>query len=198
VRRYPVDGIHFDYIRYPDDDHCYCAGCRDRFTQLVGASSLRWPEDVRPGGAHRPVWLEWRRANITAVVQAVSEQARAVRPTIRLSAAVFRNWPADRDSVGQDWRFWCERRYLDFVCPMDYTTSEVQFENWGRNQKEWAGTTPCYLGIGAWVITPDRVIGQIQVTRRLNTGGFVVFNYDSRAAGELVPLLGQGITRKLE
>ena len=45
-------------------------------------------------------------------------------------------------------------------------------------------------------MTPDRVIGQIQVTRRLNTGGFVVFNYDARAAGELVPLLGQGITRK--
>jgi len=61
-----------------------------------------------------------------------------------------------------------------------------------------AGTTPCYPGIGAWVITSDRVIGQIQVTRRLNTGGFVVFNYDARAAGELVPLLGQGITRKLE
>jgi uncharacterized lipoprotein YddW (UPF0748 family) len=198
ARRYPVDGVHFDYIRYPDDDHCFCAGCRDRFTRLVGAGPLRWPQDVRPGGAHRQSWLEWRRAHITAVVQAVSAQARAIRPAVRLSAAVFRNWPADRDSVGQDWRLWCERGYLDFVCPMDYTTSEVQFENWGRNQKEWAGTTPCYPGIGAWVMTPDRVIGQIQATRRLGTGGFVVFNYDARAAGELVPLLGQGITRKPE
>ena len=198
ARRYPVDGLHFDYIRYPDDDHCFCAGCRDRFTRLVGAGPLRWPQDVRPGGAHRQSWLEWRRAHITAVVQAVSAQARAIRPAVRLSAAVFRNWPADRDSVGQDWRLWCERGYLDFVCPMDYTTSEVQFENWGRNQKEWAGTTPCYPGIGAWVMTPDRVIGQILATRRLNTGGFVVFNYDARAAGELVPLLGQGITRKPE
>ena len=28
-----VDGIHFDYIRYPDGNHCFCAGCRARFDQ---------------------------------------------------------------------------------------------------------------------------------------------------------------------
>ena len=28
---YDVDGIHFDYIRYPASDHCYCDGCRTRF-----------------------------------------------------------------------------------------------------------------------------------------------------------------------
>jgi uncharacterized lipoprotein YddW (UPF0748 family) len=195
VRRYPVDGIHFDYIRYPDGDHCFCAGCRDRFTPMVGAGSLRWPADVRPGGTQRRAWLDWRRTHITAVVQRVSEQARGFQPKIRLSAAVFRHWPTDRDSVGQDWRLWCERGYLDFVCPMNYTTSAVQFENWGRSQQAWAGSTPCYPGIGAWVMTPDQVMGQIQVTRRLDTGGFVIFNYDPRAAGELVPLLGQGITR---
>ena len=26
-----VDGIHFDYIRYPGPDHCFCAPCRERF-----------------------------------------------------------------------------------------------------------------------------------------------------------------------
>jgi len=198
ARRYPVDGIHFDYIRYPDNEHCYCAGCQERFARFVGGSGLRWPQDVRPGGAHWRAWLDWRRANITTVVQRVSEQARAVRPQIRISAAVFRNWPADRDAVGQDWRLWCERGYLDFVCPMDYTSSEVQFENWGRKQQAWAGTTPCCPGIGAWELTPDRVIGQILATRRLSTRGFVVFNYDARAAAELVPLLGVGITRKAD
>lgn len=198
VRDYPVDGIHFDYIRYPDGDHCYCDGCRDRFKQAIGADSIRWPEDVLRDGRLRQRWLDWRRENITAVVRAVSEQGRAVRPNVRLSAAVFRNWPADRDNVGQDWKLWCERGYIDFVCPMDYTTRDVQLRNWGEQQVGWAGDTPCYPGIGAWVLTPDRVIGQIQVTRQLNTGGFVLFNYDSAAANDLVPLLGQGITREGE
>ncbi len=196
VRRYPVDGIHFDYIRYPDNDHCFCAGCKDRFERQPGNSPLRWPQDVLPGGPRRQSWLDWRRANITAVVRTVSEQARAVQPKVRISAAVFRNWPADRDGVGQDWKLWSERGYLDFVCPMNYTTSGVQFENWGKKQKEWAGTTPCYPGIGAYVMEPDRVIGQIQVARRLDMGGFVIFNYDPRTARDLAPLLGLGVTRK--
>jgi uncharacterized lipoprotein YddW (UPF0748 family) len=198
VQHYPVDGIHFDYIRYPNGDHCFCTGCRDRFRESVGAESIHWPEDALRDGRYRREWLDWRRANITGVVRAVSEQARAVRPEVQLSAAVFRNWPFDRDSVGQDWKLWCDRGYLDFVCPMDYTTSDVQLRNWAVKQVEWAGNTPCYPGIGAWKLTPDRVIGQIKITRELNTGGFVLFNYTPSAAHELVPLLGRGITKELE
>lgn len=195
VRRYPVDGIHFDYIRYPDGDHCFCAGCRQRFMSHIGVSALKWPQDVQPGGPHRQSWLDWRRANISTVVRAISEKARAVRPTVKISAAVFPNWPSARDNIGQDWKVWCERGWLDFVCPMNYTTSNVQFENSVRNQRSWSGTVPYYPGIGAWVMTPDRVIGQIDITRRCRTGGFVVFNYDSRAAREILPMLGKGITR---
>jgi uncharacterized lipoprotein YddW (UPF0748 family) len=197
ARRYPVDGIHFDYIRYPDGDHCFCAGCRERFSRTVGGTISQWPQDVLRDGPHRQAWLDWRRGNITAVVKAVSEQARTVRPKVRLSAAVFRNWPMDRDDVGQDWKLWCERGYLDFVCPMDYTASDAQFGNWVKHQRTWAGAVPCYPGIGAWVLTPDRVIGQIQITRQHATKGFVVFNYDASAAQDLLPQLGRGITRKI-
>jgi len=28
ARKYDVHGLHFDYIRYPNRDHCFCAGCR--------------------------------------------------------------------------------------------------------------------------------------------------------------------------
>ena len=66
------------------------------------------------------------------MVKAVSEQVRRVKPKIKISAAVFRNWAVDRDGVGQDWKLWCERGYLDFVCPMDYTESDGQFDVWVR------------------------------------------------------------------
>ena len=38
ARKYDVDGIHFDYIRYPDGDHCFCAGCRERFGRAAGVT----------------------------------------------------------------------------------------------------------------------------------------------------------------
>jgi len=201
ARNYAVDGIHFDYIRYPDSNHCFCDGCRRRFTEDTGAVITNWPKDVT--GADTPLrkqWLDWRRGNITAVVKAVSEQARAVRPKIKISAAVFRNWEVDRDGVGQDWKLWCERGYLDFVAPMDYTNSDRQFESWIESQQQWAGKVPVYPGIGASSSSsrfgPDRVIGQIQVTRKHKTGGFVIFNYGVNEASDLVPKLGLGITAK--
>lgn len=79
---------------------------------------------------------------------------------------------------------------------MNYTASDMQFENWVKLQQVWAGNTPVYPGIGAWMLSPDRVIGQIAITRRLDTKGFTIFNYGVAEAQDLLPLLGQGITAK--
>ncbi|MCX7591699.1 MAG: family 10 glycosylhydrolase [Kiritimatiellae bacterium] len=198
VRNYDVDGIHFDYIRYPDGDHCFCNGCRERFQQETNRKVLRWPLDVSPGGVHRQVWLDWRRQNITALVRAVSERTRALKPGIKLSAAVFPNWERDRDTVGQDWHEWCERGYLDFVCPMDYTSSSQQFANWVTRQKQWAGKTPCFPGIGASAagsgLPVDKVIDQILTTRKCGTGGFIIFELNRLGIQDILPILGMGIT----
>ncbi len=198
VRNYRVNGIHFDYIRYPDSSHCFCDGCRERFTKLH-PSLKDWPKDVLSGGPLRDQWLEWRRSNITAVVRETSRQARQVRKGIKLSAAVFRNWPNDRESVGQDWKYWCDQGYLDFVCPMDYTDNNRVFENMVRQQREWAGKVPCYPGIGVSVwpssFGADDVIDQILITRKYRTKGFVIFNYGVPESATLTPLLGKGITR---
>jgi uncharacterized lipoprotein YddW (UPF0748 family) len=200
ARRYAVDGLHFDYIRYPDGDHCYCAGCRERFAQVAGAALANWPEDVRRTGPLRQRWLDWRRDNISTVVREVGQQARKVRPGIKLSAAVFRNWTSDRDSVGQDWKLWCERGWLDFVCPMDYTPSDVQLGSWVTSQQRWAGKTPCYPGVAVFEHgrrSPfDHTLQQILLTRRQQTGGFMVFDYGDVHRYGLLPLLGQGATRR--
>ncbi len=199
ARKYAVDGLHFDYIRYPDKEGCFCPGCRTRFETTLGKKVNNWPADVRNEGELVPKWLDFRRQQITTVVAAVAERARQIRPGIKISAAVFPNWLADRDAVGQDWRFWCQQGYLDFVCPMDYTASGSQFRHLVEQQLAWAGKVPCYPGIGlsTWSDPTDicRLIEQINVTRQLKTGGFTVFNYAATEATQVLPLLGEGMTR---
>jgi len=198
--KYDVDGVHFDYIRYPDNQCCFCEGCRKRFEAAAGVTVADWPRAVLRDASLRQKWLDFRRSNITTVVAAVSEAARKAKPSIKISAAVFRNWTTDRDSVGQDWKVWCDKGYLDFVCPMDYTASPAEFENMVRLQQGWAGKIPCYPGIGLSVWTPRgdicKLIEMIQITRRLGTGGFTVFNYAEFEARDVVPLCGKGITRR--
>ncbi len=200
ARKYDVDGIHFDYIRYPGQESCFCAGCRNRFEQVLGKSVGNWPGDVRSNEAMATKWQDFRRAQITHVVRAVSQAVRATKPRMQISAAVFPNLPVNRDSVAQDWGLWCEQGYLDFVCPMDYMGNNAQFESVVREQVTWSGRVPCYPGIGLSV-WPDagnvlKLIDQINMTRQCGTGGFTVFNYAVSEARDVVPMCGVGITRK--
>ena len=202
ARKYAVDGLHFDYIRYPGSEGCFCSGCRGRFEKSIEGKVANWPGDVRGDAGLREKWLAFRREQITTVVAAVSERARKIRPKIKISAAVFRNWPGDRDRIGQDWKIWCDRGYLDFVCPMDYTPRTGSFAQAVARQVKWAGRVACCPGIGASVWSPAsdpcKVIAQIEAARRAGAKGFTIFNYGPAEARELLPMLGKGITRKSE
>lgn len=196
---YDVDGVHFDYIRYPHDNACFCPGCRQRFEVELGHPVAHWPDDLRQDPALKAKWLSFRCAQITRVVAGVHEALEKVKPHVALSAAVFPNYLKDRDEIGQDWKLWCERGYLDFVCPMDYQEDSRVFDRLVAEQRGWAGPVPCYPGIGlsCWKDSVDvvKLIEQIGVTRQHAMQGFTVFNYGVAQAREVLPLCGLGITR---
>ena len=197
--KYQVDGIHFDYIRYPDAEGCFCPACRERFEKALGRAVAHWPADTRSDDATRAAWLDFRRDQITRVVAGTSDAVRKARPKVRISAAVFPNWPVDRDNIGQDWKPWCDKGYLDFVCPMDYTPSPNEFEGLVGRQIGWAGKVPVYPGIGLGVWTPAcdvmKTIQMITAARQKGAKGFTIFEYSAATAAEVVPMLGLGITR---
>jgi uncharacterized lipoprotein YddW (UPF0748 family) len=200
VRRYPaLDGIHFDYIRFPDHNGCFCDGCRERFQQHIGQVVENWPRDLRQDKALQAQWLQFRRDAIDTVVRQVHEQAKKVRSNIQISAAVFSNWPKNRDEIGQDWSMWCERGWLDFVCPMNYCDSNSEFQNRCRRQAVWAQQVPVYPGIGmsCWAVPGDpvKLSEQINAVRELGLKGFMVFDYDRNALACL-PMLKLGTTAR--
>ncbi len=198
VTNYPIDGIHFDYIRYPGSEGCYCEGCRKRFEDENSIRIVRWPQDVLTGPL-KVKFLQFRRSNISLLVRAVSAEARKIRPLIKVSAAVFADWPLCRDSVGQDWASWVKSGYMDFVCPMDYTVSATQYEQWMKIQNEAVGESK-YLrpGVGATLtnkMTADQIALQIKLGRNHGSSGFILFNLDSTMLNSVLPNLHLGITK---
>jgi uncharacterized lipoprotein YddW (UPF0748 family) len=200
LKKYDVDGLHFDYIRYPGKNHCFCNGCRERFEKILGKAVKDWPADTEQNPEAKRAWQAFRQSNITKVVESVSREAKRIKKSVEISAAVFRNWQVDRFQVAQDWKLWCDKGYLDFVCPMDYTPNTAQFANYIKTQQKLVGNVPCYPGIGLSLWNPSTAlwtfIEQIKMTRKFKTGGFTVFDLQSREAKELVPLCGLGITKK--
>ena len=196
VRKYPVDGIHFDYIRYPGSDSCYCEGCRERFERDTGLKVSEWPAEVRGGRLTRE-YQEWRREQITRLVRAVSEEARRIRPGVQISAAVFGDWQSARESVGQDWVQWVREGLVDFVCPMDYTNRNDALRSLVERQVGWVGgRTPVYVGIGDYVLRDAaQLIDQVGISRALGADGFVCFHLnDTEFTGVRLPTLRLGAT----
>ena len=171
-------------------------GCRERFEAAAKVKVKSWPADaLRPPLRDR--FHQWRQDQITALVRAVAAEARRIRPGTMISAAVFGNWESHRWTVGQDWKRWVDEGLLDFVCPMNYTTSPKALETLVCRQVEWVnGKVPLYSGIGAWRLGDAvALLDQLERARALGADGFVCFHYnDLTFAGRRMPQLHKSHT----
>lgn len=195
-----LDGIHLDYLRYPGPHACFCNGCRQRFEKALGQRVSGWPAKVRNGPlANR--FQEWRCDQITEFVRRVRQVVKELDPQIKLSAAVYQGYPDCRRSVGQDWGHWLKNGLLDFVVPMNYTSSSAEFADVLRRQTALPGAAHrIYPGLGVTAaesrLTPDRVIEQISQAEALHCGGFVLFDLNATLAEETLPILRLGPTSR--
>ena len=192
-------GIHFDYIRYPDMEHCFCDGCRARFERRIGRAVRNWPKEIRTDKSLAAEWTAFRCSNITALVKGVSERVRREFPGVQISAAVFHNPKVNPNDIGQDWVDWCRSGYLDFICPMNYYGgSDLAFKGLVNVQvKALDGCSTKIrpgLGLSCWKdLSRDAVTmaRQIMIVREAGLDGFCVFNFDSRAA-KVLPKIHAG------
>jgi uncharacterized lipoprotein YddW (UPF0748 family) len=195
--QYGVDGIHLDYIRYPDAYGCFCPRCKAQFTSVYGRQPEQWP--IPP--SRTPLWKafsRWRADQITTFVRRVREELRRSAPSIRLSAAVFGKYPSCRDSVGQDWAQWLREDLMDFVCPMNYVEDRSRFAQYLDDQIKHAGARQRIVtGIGVTAdesrLTAPQVIDQITTARKHGLPGFVIFDLNPVVERQLLPMLNPGI-----
>lgn len=187
--RYPVDGIHLDYARFPNTDFDYSGPAiaefraevgddideaeRQRLDAAAGVDPLAWPDAL----AER--WTTFRRARQTTLVMRLGAAIRARRPGITLSASVVADEGDAFSRRLQDWRAWTERRLIDVICPMAYTPDATLFAQQIGVARDIAGADAVWAGIGAYRLTPHRTTENIAAARRLGVAGVAVFSYDT-------------------
>ena len=196
VRKYDVDGIHFDYIRYPDSKCDFSPSARASFEKTLGSTVEKWPDDCRPGGKHYAAYNLWRQNNISRLVEVVSKEAHAAKPTIKVSAAVYGEWEGACEWVAQDAALWVRKGWLDFICPMNYSANSADFRDWLARQLEITSPIlPIYPGIGAYMTaSPVDVAEQIRIARTIGADGFVCFSLTEAFAKGTLPMLKMSST----
>jgi uncharacterized lipoprotein YddW (UPF0748 family) len=189
ARRYPLDGIHLDYVRFPSQQFDYSrfsiAEFRAEIRPKLAADARRALDaeeaaDLFAYPDRLPVeWAAFRRARLTAMVARIRASVRAARPSLVLSAAVLPDADEAFTERSQDWRGWLGARLVDAVAPMAYTQEPARFAEQIAAARDIAGGRAVWAGIGAYRLTPDQTIENIRTARRLGAAGFVLFSYDS-------------------
>jgi uncharacterized lipoprotein YddW (UPF0748 family) len=149
----------------------------------------------------RKEYTAWRCRQISTFVQGIRAAVKDIDPNVQVSAAVFGKYPSCVESVAQDWGQWLRAGYVDFVCPMNYTTNLVAFQQFTRAQLRMpGGASKVYPGIGVTAaesrLTPLQVIDQIGSLRQAGARGFALYSLNRILEDETLPVLRLGILER--
>ena len=197
VRNYDLDGIHLDFIRYSGAQWGYNPTSVARYNSRFGTSGQPAPDDPR--------WLQWRRDQVTNLVRQVYLQAIAVKPQVKVSAALITwgrgpqgdgDWPhmSAYNDVLQDWPAWLREGILDLAVPMNYDDDQDArqhqwFGEWLDFEKTHRFGRQLIVGVAGFMNQPDST--RAQVARALAPGasaqpadGVALFSYAAATTAE--------------
>lgn len=189
AERYEVDGLHFDYVRYPNTNFDYSRAALDRFRSEMNNSLdaenrdfLKMQFDLDPliySTNFQDRYAQFQRGQVTDLVERIYKGVKRVKPHAIISAAVFANDEDAARSKFQDWRQWLRMGWLDVACPMAYTPETESFRRLIGEAVTHSYGKQIWAGIGAFKQTADGAIEKIEASRELGAQGFVLFSYDS-------------------
>lgn len=167
VTRYDVDGIHFDYIRYPENNSNYPdASLYNRNRRGMNKS-------------------DWRRDNITRLMRTLYSKVKSIKPWVCVSAATLGKhddvsryssygWNAYH-TVYQEAQEWLREGIADALFPMLYYTdnhfypfvSDWGEHSYGRHVVAGVGTYQLHEDEKDWDL--EELVRQLHVVRAHST-----------------------------
>ncbi|MCU0785773.1 MAG: family 10 glycosylhydrolase, partial [Verrucomicrobia bacterium] len=202
VKRYDVDGVHFDDYFYP---------YREKGMDFPDAAS--WKKSGTGGKLSRG---DWRRENVNTFVERVHKSIRQTKPWVKFGISPFGIWrpgyprqiqglDAYEDLYG-DARIWLINGWVDYLAPQLYWRIEppqqsfpVLLKWWGEQNKLgrhlWAGINTAGTAKGGTSWPPEEILNQITITRRqTGVSGHVHWNMHSLLQNQsLVENLSKGL-----
>ena len=173
VENYDVDGIHFDYIRYPEQ-----------------AKAFPDAAQYRKSGRKQPL-ADWRRENINRLMTRIYDYVKQIKPYVQVSSSPLgkynripavpnAGWTA-YESVYQDPQLWMQTGKHDMIVPMMYYKHRNFFpflDNWvaqsnGRLIVPGLGAYRLEEGEGDWTL--NDLTDQIDYARYYGGAGCAFF-----------------------
>ena len=197
AREYDVDGVHLDFIRYPNYRFGYGKSSRTRYLAergrqdpvLLGYHKLDDavynPAVGYAGLATRWFdlqtleWLDWRADQVTRVVAAAGRAVKEADPEVQFSAAPWADPEHAYRYVGQDWLGWLDRGLVDIMCPMTYWGDAAKLAALADRLERRRGDARLYMGVGAFNHEASYPSAVAESLADAPADGIILFDYGS-------------------
>lgn len=186
VAAHAVDGIHLDYIRYPNREYSFDPRSRTRFFLTWGVDPAELSGDRAAlervvGSATLSImdslYAEYRVEQVDSMVIAI----RAACPGRAVSAAVVADPIVARSEKGQDWARWVHRGWVDFVVPMAYSMPPLEIEHRARVYRRMLGEDRALIGLGVYDGRDEYLAESAALLRGVGVAGYAIFSYNALA-----------------
>ena len=180
ILRYPLDGIHLDYIRQPNIEIGNDPTTRARFALESGVDPIMFKR--RPAAERARLvadLLAFQQEQVTAIVREVRDSLTSVRPGTLLSAAVLADTTEALRGRKQPWVRWLRDGVLDRAFLMCYAPA--------------VPTVLAQLTAAAGAVSPEQVVPgiamyntplstaavKLKAARALGFSSVALYSYDS-------------------
>lgn len=175
VRRYDVDGVHLDRIRYPGNQYSHDTISERRFRGQ--------------GNPQRKDRTDWQREQLDKLVNDLAAEIRALKPDIVMSCAAwgiyrrdhidgYQGFSSGYHDYYQDTWNWVRIGAMDVLMPMIYWDLPEPKPNYDELLHDFLrGVGEDHLVGGQRVFSAEENVRQIQLTRDAGAVGTVLWSY---------------------
>ncbi|MEG4454399.1 family 10 glycosylhydrolase [Microcoleus sp. N9_A1] len=192
LKRYDVDGVQLDYVRYGGPTWGYNPTAIARFNQQTGRSGKPAPTD--------PAWMQWRRDQVTNLVRKLYVESLAIKPRVKITAATIAWGDGPKNDAGwyqtqpykevlQDWRAWLEEGIVDMAMPMTYQreykrSQKLAYDHWIEYAKDHQYNRQIAIGPGNYLNYIEDTLAQVRraedpSAKGNHVAGTVLYSYAS-------------------
>ena len=188
VTRYDVDGIHLDYVRYPEPTVGYDGATRTAFEREFGVDPIQIDSpdsttlaiiDADRIPDLRARWIQWKRDQVTDLVRSIRSDLDLMGRPLKLTAAVIADQNAALNRYLQEWPSWLRDGLVDAAVPMTYSPSTPVVERQLRAAMAIPTKRQVWAGIAIYNEGSRDAADKIRKARDLGTDGIALFSYDA-------------------
>ncbi|MBN2287989.1 MAG: family 10 glycosylhydrolase [Candidatus Glassbacteria bacterium] len=184
--RYPVDGIHFDYLRYPMSSVDFNPGLRREFQAAYGVDPLELAALTagRSSGSNAEnarlerAWTAFRAEAVSRFLREVATALNEKKPGLVRSAAVKPDIDSAFRVFGQQWPLWVREGLVDLVLPMAYSTDRDKVYGQIAQACEAVGAGHVWAGLRAYDVPVAGIVERVRRIKSLQPAGYCFFSYN--------------------